>query len=240
MKQKSNRFNNRFRHELKYFIHCSEYEGLRNRLKNMLDYDSFSDSDGGYHVRSLYFDDVYDSALYDKSFGVLKRKKYRIRIYNKSDSVIRLERKTKYDQYILKETELMSKDEYYKILNSDADFLINKESELYKQFYTEIKYNLLKPKVIVDYEREAYVFKFSNVRITFDKGLCAGINSCDIFDKNLVTVNAFKEPIMILEIKYNDFLADNVRTLLQISSHERSAISKYQICRVIKAGRQLV
>lgn len=229
----------RFRHELKYFIHYREYEGLRNRLKTLLAKDSFAAMDGSYHIRSLYFDDMYESALYDKTFGVFRREKYRIRIYNKSDAVIKLERKTKYDQYICKESKILSRSQYEMILKNDVEFLLDTGSSLCRDFYIKVRDSQLKPSVIVDYEREAYVFKYSDVRITFDKMLSAGINSYDIFDKNLVTVNAFKEPVMILEVKYNDFLADSVRDLLQLKSHEFTAASKYVICRVLKQGDSL-
>jgi len=95
----------------------------------------------------------------------------------------------------------------------------------------------LKPKVIVDYIREAYTLRSFNVRITFDKHLSAGINSVDIFDNNLITVNVFPNPVIIMEIKYNEFLPANIRALLQISSGENAAISKYVLCRVLKLQR---
>ena len=51
---------------------------------------------GGYTIRSLYFDDYCNSAYEEKDAGILMRKKYRVRIYNGSDKVIKLERKKKY------------------------------------------------------------------------------------------------------------------------------------------------
>ena len=38
--------------------------------------------DSGYTIRSLYFDDYWNSAYAEKDAGILVRKKYRIRIYN--------------------------------------------------------------------------------------------------------------------------------------------------------------
>jgi len=94
----------------------------------------------------------------------------------------------------------------------------------------------LVPTVIVDYMREAYVFPVSDVRITFDKRLRGSVNSLDLFDKELVTSSVVQEPMLILEVKYNEFLPGVVHDLLQIGSHHRSAISKYVLCRVIRKG----
>jgi hypothetical protein len=46
-----------------------------------------------------------------------------------------------------------------------------------------MKWDLLKPKTIVDYTREAYVYPVGNVRITFDKSIRTGIYSKNLFDK---------------------------------------------------------
>ena len=87
-----------------------------------------------------------------------------------------------------------------------------------------------KPIVIVDYFREAYISDINNIRITFDKELRTGLNLTDIFNKG-PTVDVMEEPKMILEIKYDHFLPDYLRQMLQISSSQRYAISKYVICR---------
>ena len=90
------------RHELKFYINEMQYHLLRNALDRVLDRDPNGDENNEYHIRSLYFDTVYNDALYDKLDGVQNRDKYRIRIYNYSDKVIRLERKSKHGDYISK------------------------------------------------------------------------------------------------------------------------------------------
>jgi hypothetical protein len=202
-----------------------------------MQHDKFSDENGCYHIRSLYFDDLFDSALYEKNFGIFSRQKFRIRIYNKSNSVINLERKRKYNNFICKESASLTQSDYNRIMAGDVDFLSGSNNEVKTDFLLRTKTKLLKPKVIVDYVREAYTLKNLNVRITFDKQLMAGINSVDIFEDSLVTVNAFDLPVIILEVKFNEFLPVNIRSLLQISSSENAAISKYVICRVLKKER---
>lgn len=223
--------NNIFRQELKYYISFHEYVYLKKRLEAALEKDRHTLlQDNGYHVRSLYFDDIYKSALNEKISGLGERKKYRIRIYNHSDALIRMEKKIKYDQYIAKMKENMTKEEFYQLLRQDYDFLLNSEKVLFREFYAEIKNKLLKPVVIVDYEREAYTVVPGNVRITFDKNLQAGFSTYDIFAEGVAAKNVFEKPVMILEIKYDTFLPTYVLNLLQISSHNLSAASKYVLC----------
>lgn len=219
------------RHELKYFINMHEYKYLKERLLVGLKKDQHGIVNDGYHIRSLYFDDMYNSALNEKELGVFKRKKYRIRIYNITDGLIKLEKKSKYGQYIHKEAVKITKEEFYKILKEENEFLIESNKKILKDFYIEMKTKLLKPVVIVDYEREAYILEAGNVRITFDKNLSVGINSFDIFDKHITTKTIFDRPIMIMEVKYDSFLPNHVRNLLQIDRHNISAASKYVMCR---------
>ena len=92
----------RYRHELKYRISYGEKAVLELRLAPLLQRDAHA-GPGGYLIRSLYFDDCWNSAYAEKDAGILARKKYRIRIYNGSDAVIRLERKKKVGSWICKE-----------------------------------------------------------------------------------------------------------------------------------------
>ncbi len=223
----------KLRHEKKYLINQKDYWILSNALKKLMKKDSFSDENGCYHVRSLYFDDVYDSSLYEKNSGVFARQKYRIRIYNLSDSSIKFECKLKYGEYISKESKNISKDTYYAIMDNNFAFLKEQEGVL-SRFYIKNNSSIFRPKVIVDYEREAYTVATGDVRITFDKELRAGFNSNDIFDPNLSTVNVFEHSIIVLEVKYNNFIPSYIQSILNLSSYTRSAVSKYLLCRVLK------
>ena len=48
-----------------------------------------------YEIRSLYFDDAWDSCMNENAAGVDQREKYRIRIYGPESDVIHLEIKEK-------------------------------------------------------------------------------------------------------------------------------------------------
>jgi hypothetical protein len=224
----------KLRHELKYYINYSEYICLRNKLKLTLKHDRFADDNGNYFIRSLYFDDIYNRALFEKNHGVFERKKYRIRAYNLCDSVIKLECKSKYGEYISKESAGITRDEYYGIMRNDFSFLTDKGKGVLQEFYRQVMDSVLRPKVIVDYTREAYTMEAGDVRITFDKNLSASLNSNDIFGESVSTKQLLEPSIMILEVKFNDFIPQHIRQMLQISAHDRSAISKYVMCRALK------
>lgn len=221
----------KLRHELKFYINISEYELLRKKLQIVLKKDENMVNEEGYHIRSLYFDNVYDSDLFEKNYGIYKRKKFRVRIYNQSDQIIKLEKKNRYGEMINKESISISRDEYERLLMWDYDFLLDKKASAAKDFYLFMRTQHMSPKIIVDYVREAYMENIEDVRITFDKYLSAAINSIDIFEKDIVTIEALNEPLMIMEVKFNSYLPDYIRDILQLDSHQRSAISKYVICR---------
>ena len=125
----------------------------------------------------------------------------------------------------------LSGDEFNNIMNKNFSFLKNNENKMLMEFYTDLIVNRYEPMVIVDYTREAYVHKLNNIRITFDKFLRTGLYETSIFRKDAPTVDVIEQPKMILEVKYDNFLPDFIRDILQISSSQRYAISKYVICR---------
>lgn len=224
---------NKLRHELKYYLHGHEYMALRHRIGTLLTMDRNSVDADGYGIRSLYFDGTQAHTLYDKNNGVFRRDKYRIRIYNGSSDKITLERKSKFGDYINKEAAPLTREEYESILQGDVEFLASKEHPLLKEFYLATEHRGFRPSVIVDYIREAYVYEPGNVRVTFDKRLTAGVNTIDVFDTNLVLEEALPSALTIMEIKYDAFLPDHVRRIVQLDGHVRSAISKFVICREV-------
>lgn len=99
------------------------------------------------------------------------------------------------------------------------------------ELYHEMKHNLLRPKVIVDYVREPYVCANGNVRITFDKELRTGLHSVDLFNRELLPIQAIDENLIILEVKYDEYIPDYIKIALQLEGLQRQSASKYVICR---------
>ena len=203
---------------------------LRSRLIPVLDPDPHSVG-GGYQIRSLYFDDAFDSAYKEKQAGVMHRDKYRIRIYNNSDSVIFLERKRKAGDLIQKSSVRITRRLAERLIDGDPRGLQNAPNDLLKDMFVMMRTRLLRPKVIVDYKREAYIHPVEDVRITFDTELRSGLSSVDLFDPNIPTVCPHDRDVEILEVKFDNYLPDYINGLLHGLEAERSAISKYVLCR---------
>lgn len=223
----------KFRHEIKFKLNYGKYIILRSILRNIMNLDNNSGETGEYVVTSLYFDDIYNTALYEKALGINDREKYRIRVYNDSDSVILLEKKVKSNNYVAKEKIKLSKADYYNILNNNLDKLdkLDLSNSLLKELTLKAKQKLLKPVVIVRYNREAYIEKNGNVRITFDKRLETGINNIDLLKKDSTYISAFENNEIILEVKYDEYLPQYIRDALKIDGISQQSISKYTICR---------
>ena len=219
------------RHELKYLITHAELSVLRGVLKPITQFDPNGDENNEYIIRSLYFDTINDDALMEKIAGVGNRKKYRIRIYNFSDRVIKLECKSKYGDLISKQSVSIPRDLAEQLIAGDPEGLQRMRHPLLHDVYREMRTRLLRPAVIVDYVREAYLYPAQQVRITFDKQLRTGLYSTDLFNPNLPTYPVFDDPVEVLEVKYDEFLPAHLQTVLSGITAQRSAVSKYTWCR---------
>ena len=219
------------RHELKYHITPAELTVLRAVLRPLMQLDPNGNERNEYHIRSLYFYTINDDALEEKIAGVGNRKKYRIRIYNFSDRVIKLECKSKYGDLISKQSVTIPRDLAEQLIAGDPEGLQRMRHPLLHDVFREMRTRLLRPIVIVDYVREAYIHPAEEVRITFDKQLRTGLYSSDMFNPMLPTYPVFDDPVEILEVKYDEFLPSYLQSVLSGVTAQRSAVSKYTWCR---------
>ena len=219
----------KFRHELKYLLNLPEAALLGMRLSALMERDPNVGETGEYMIRSLYFDDYANSAYEEKDMGVFARKKYRIRVYNCQDRVIHLERKTKRDQYIFKESATLTRAQTDELLEGRYGFLEKSSSPLLQEFYYECTTRIMRPRVMVDYDREPFIMDEGNVRITFDRHV-RGSTAFDLFDPQLATMEVVPANKLILEVKYTEFLPKPVQRLLPLRSSEWTAASKYVMC----------
>ena len=219
------------RHEQKYFLSKGDAAYLSLLLRRLLPADRHADGYGEYHIRSLYFDDCFNSAMSDKLDGVMNRHKYRIRIYNFSDRLIRLECKRKIGDLISKQSVRIPRDLAEQIIAGDPSGLEYMRHPLLREMFVQMRTNLLHPVVIVDYVREAYITDAQDVRITFDRRLRTGLYSSDLFNPRIPTFPVFDDCKEILEVKFDQFLPAYLQTVLSGVTAERSAVSKYVHCR---------
>ncbi|MBQ9765072.1 MAG: polyphosphate polymerase domain-containing protein [Lachnospiraceae bacterium] len=219
----------KFRHELKFLISTSERDIIKQRLQTVLSLDANAEN-GSYMIRSLYFDDMWETAYSEKLMGTNTRRKYRIRCYNASDKVIKLECKKKEGQYISKTAARLTREETDSILRGDVDFLKDRKEKVCRDFYVEWKANLMRPKVIVDYDREPFVYPFGDVRITFDNFIRAGVSDFNLFNPELPVLEIMEQGQLIMEVKFTEYLPNIIRDLLRIENCVAVAASKYVMC----------
>lgn len=219
----------KYRHEVKYRISYSDMLALRSRLSAVMQRDPHA-IDGKYFIRSLYFDNNENKALREKIDGVNRREKFRIRTYNNDTSLIKLEKKSKINGLCLKESTLVTEEQVSALLKKDYSWMTKSKNPLLCEFYSKIKSQRLQPATIVDYTREPFVFKAGNVRVTLDYNIRTGIKNTDFLNSERVTVPSGDSPV-ILEVKWDEFLPDAVKSVLQINTCTVGSFSKYAACR---------
>ena len=219
------------RHELKHYINAADCAQLRARLRTVAKLDENACEDGGYLVRSLYFDNYTDKVVMDKLSGQSNREKFRLRYYNNDTSFIRLEKKSKTNRMCYKETVVVTAEQCEALLVGNYECLKNPDVPLLMELYTKIRSQNLRPKSIVDYRREAYIFRAGNVRVTFDSNIRTSNSVSGFLNPELTTIPAVGA--IILEIKYDGFLPDIIRDVVQIGWRNQAEFSKYVVARLV-------
>lgn len=222
----------KFRHELKHYVTAHDCHLIRSRIRHLLQKDEHCRNDGTYHVRTLYFDNTENKVLNEKLAGVDNRDKWRIRIYNYSEEVIRLEKKSKSGGRVAKTSRSLTREECDKLCYGDIAWLRDAPEALMRELYYNMVTFHLKPRTIIDYSREAYVYGPGNVRVTFDSNIRSGLHRLDFFSRNMPTVGTLDPTLVILEVKYDEYLPDVVSYLLQLGNRERLSVSKYALGRI--------
>ena len=221
----------RLRHEWKHMITPVDKAQLIARLSSFCSSDEHYGNQS-YRIRSLYFDNVYDKALSERLNGQEVREKFRIRYYNNDDSYIMLEKKSKFNQLCGKKGCRLSRSEVEALLAGDVTWLLKKEEPLCAELHAKMQSQLLRPKVIVDYSRRAFVYGPGNTRITIDEDVRTGLSSLDFFNPDLVLVPADVRRPIILEVKYDEYLPEIVRRAIQLDNRRTSNFSKYTASRL--------
>ncbi len=222
----------KYRNEVKYIISKNQAQILMQRLNLIMELDTNTYEDNSYIIRSLYFDDINSESYYEKLDGILYRKKYRIRLYNATDKFIRLECKYKHNNMTAKEQALINKEICSKMINGNYD--IETKDEMLNKFLIDIKTRNLRPSVIVEYKRVAYIHPVSTVRITFDYNIKSGRYNNDLFDNDSSLVSVIDDNLVVLEVKFDEVLPLHIANILETIPSFRQAVSKFALCRELK------
>lgn len=222
---------NAYRHELKYCISCGDYLALRSRLRAVMQPDPHAGPEGEYQISSVYFDNFRDKALREKLDGASRREKFRIRWYDDRLSLVHLEKKVKIDSLCLKLSAELAEGEFRALLEGRTGWMRDHPSELVRELRCKMILQQLRPRVLVSYVREPYVYPPGNVRVTFDREIRTSLFSRDFLRENLPCIRAADPGERVLEIKYDGFLPEVVAHLVQAEGLRQQAFSKYGACR---------
>lgn len=220
----------KFRHEFKHEITSSDMVIITQRLNAVAKPDPHA-INGLYYIRSIYFDNLYDTALREKIDGVNFREKFRMRYYNGDTGRIMLEKKSKINGLCNKQSARITAEEAQKIIDGDLDWMPGSGRPLVQELYSKMRSGGLKPKTIVDYTRRPFVYGPGNVRVTIDYNVRTGMQCTDFLNRDCVTVPAGESPV-ILEVKWDEYLPDIIRDAVQLEGRRAGAYSKYAACRI--------
>ncbi len=223
-----------YRNELKFEVSDFDLAKIEGRLCPLMHADSHQ-SEKGYTVRSLYFDDLYDTCMLEKENGVSVREKYRIRIYNCNPDLIRLEKKVKRIGMTRKVSWKLTMEDCKAFMENDMDYLyyiLRKHSgTLLEEFAVKILQRHFTPKCIVEYDRIVFIENVGNVRITFDRDISGSRQTDHFFDSGIFLVPVMPSARHILEVKYDELLPHYILQALDLGYLRKQSFSKYYITR---------
>lgn len=220
-----------FRNEKKYIINNIQLEELRMRIGAVCEPDPHADENGQYNIRSLYFDDYCDSGFVDNAIGIEPRSKWRLRIYNHNVCLIHLEHKIKERGKIYKESTEVSRDFCCQLIENPDSLNYPVKDRVLNRFLTGCFTRELRPKIIVEYDREPYVCPEGDVRITFDRNICCSDQVDHFFEKNLFLCPVMSLNQQLLEVKYSEVLPSYIYHALNTGRLRQSTFSKYYLSR---------
>ena len=224
-----------YRVENKYLVTDADLVLLAGRLKSVMSQDIHQEGDC-YEIRSLYFDDAWDRCMDENEAGVDQREKYRIRIYDPRSDVIHLEIKEKNSGLTRKRSCDLSREECLAIMEDSLPLKPEGRAPL-NALQLQMRCSKMEPKVIIAYERTAFVHPSGNVRITFDRNIMAS-RCCEDFLEDRVSgmTSVLPAGLHVLEVKYDEFLPDVIAQQLEIGKLRKTAFSKYYLGRLAIRG----
>ena len=142
---------------------------------------------------------------------------------------MRLEKKSKKNALCQKLSARLSEEEVRLLLAGQIDFLLHSGQPLLVELYSKMRAGL-RPRTVVCYDRQAFVYRPGNVRITLDRDLRRGPGPAAFLDPEALACTVAPGGT-ILEVKYDAFLPDLVRMAVQVPGRRAGAWSKYAACR---------
>lgn len=211
--------------EKKFLCNQKDFAILKSRIENLMQTDKNA-TENGYVVRSIYFDDIYNTCFFENEDGVDNRKKYRVRSYNFNKNYINLECKSKKSNYTNKISTKIDIETYHNLLDDDDLFNFCENKLLNRVNLLKTK-NLLRKSLIIDYCRQAYIYEEGNVRVTFDMDIRVSNDFDGFFEEKLNAIPILQTGQFILEVKYDEYLPKTIAQALELNNLQQITFSKF-------------
>ena len=231
------RVEEKYRHELKYICGEAELTVVERKLRNIMRPDPHADENGEYLIRSVYFDDYRRSRFHENEDGVDPREKFRVRIYNHSDARITLEKKIKRREMTGKKSCVIDRETCRRMLAGEPLMDRLGWDPLLDEWILARETGMLRPVMLGEYVRKPLIYRLGNVRITFDRNICASLRPTELFDPQISRVAVLPTGWHVLEVKYDDFLPDVIYQLIDSGHMLQTTFSKYYLGCKAMGGR---
>ena len=219
-----------FREEKKFLINVEEYIKKSHQLEQIMAQDEHNGAHG-YMIRSLYFDTVYDEDYFDKLAGIECRRKIRLRCYDPDSSFVLLEMKQKQGSSQMKRSLRMEREDAVRLVDGDYSPLLQYPDHFAQECYALMCSKCYRPKTIVQYNRRAFTAKENKIRITFDHDIVSTESCLDLFSAQL-NMNRVLDPFaVVMEVKFNGFLLEYIKQMINSMDKSEFAVSKYCLAR---------
>lgn len=191
-----------FRKEIKYPISILDFALIRGYLESFVKPDPHSGEDG-YRVRSLYFDSGGDQDLLDSLAGQMEKRKIRLRFYPPDTGYIRLEYKCKSGTDGIKRSIRLSLGDAERMMKGDYTPLAEMQEPLALELYSRMMLEGYRPKSVVEYHRQAYVYPVGNTRINFDSAVAASyVTQCETTEQEYDSTDSYAALFLIALWEY--------------------------------------
>lgn len=220
-----------FRKEIKYVIPLEFFFQLQKQLDEIMKRDIYGEN-GTYKVRSQYYDSMMNQDLQDNLSGVMEKRKIRLRVYSPEDERVKLEYKCKSGSDGVKYSLSISREETLQMEEGRYEFLLDRQEPLAQQLYHRLLCGGYQPKSLIEYDRTAFAYPVSDVRITFDYLVRAAASPYGILEKEPFFSPVSDADSGVLEVKYNDFLPAHIKNIIKDVDNQAEASSKYSRARL--------
>ena len=168
--------------------------------------------------------------------GIDQRQKFRIRTYAPALNTYHLEIKERSRGFTKKRSCALQREEVFPLMEAALPITPDQRAPL-NSLKLRQRMDGMAPKVLIVYDRTAFVEPTGNVRITFDRNIRASRAWDSLLDPETTgCVPVLPMGTHLLEVKYDELLPDHIKNLLELKTLSQTSFSKYYLGRLAVQG----